>query len=476
MKRTVLLFSLFCLALVPALTAQDTYTGETRDAIDGRGVQNFQVELGNGFTVVLRGSDTDSISYRYAFEGNRLAHERNFNRAEFRLERQGGTALLSIQFPELEDMRREANQSWLQRLFGSDIRNFNIEKQELVIDMPQDLALQLGTRYSNVDIRSVGRDLQVSTRSGKVTVADIGGNLSVSNEYGNTTARNVEGQAHINSRSADIVLENIGGQTQIISPYSNIDLSDIRGTVGVQNQSGTVEATGIRGTLQVRGDYSSMNIREVEGGVTVQSRSGELTIENVPQLAFAGEYTDITARNLTGTEPSSIENRSASMNVRNVTGSLQISGEYLEVNLEDIRGDLSVENRSGSVTADGVQRTTNIQGEYLEIDLNRFSGAVLGIHNRSGDVNVESTGSLSQVNIQVTYGDVQFTLNEKYSGHYNFYARYGELTVPNLFTSNGRGVEIPDKQEDVLTGSIGNSQSRFEIQTQNGDITITANY
>lgn len=476
MKRTTLLVTLLFLALAPALSAQDTYTGETRDAIEARGVTNFQVELGNGFTVVLRGSDTDSISYHYQFEGNRLAHERNFNQAEFRLERQGATAMLSIQFPELEQMRRETNQSWLQRLFGSDIRNFNIEKQELRVNMPRDLAVHLATRYSDVDLSAIERDLEVTTRSGTVNIRDVGGNVNVRNEYGNATVEQVGGSLQLTSRSSDLAVRDVEGETRINSPYSNVEISDIRSRVSVQTQSGTLDAGQIRGPLQVQADYSKVTINGVEGAVSVRSRSGSLTVSDVPTLEFAGEYTDLQARNLTGSGTNTIGNRSASVNLTNVAGETRVTGEYMEVTLEDLRGDLHVQNRSGSVKGDGITHAARINGEYLDISLNRFSGSALHIRNQSGDVNVVSTGTLSQVDIQVTYGDVRFALGAAYNGRYSLSTQYGKLALGSSPFAVDLETDNPDARDQNVTGTVGTANNNFRIQARNGDVTVTASY
>lgn len=475
MKRLTLFLTLICLAFVPTLSAQETYTGMKIDSLDAGGISEFNVSLDNGFTVRIRGTETDRITYTYNFEGNRLAHQQRFRKAEMQLERQGATAVLRIAFPRVEKLETE-NRSWLQRLLGSGSWNVNTDTQELIVEMPRALSLRFSSRYSDLDLDGVGGDVTVQNRSGTIAVADVEGSLQVNNEYGNTTARNIAGNVRIESRSSDLVLREIGGSARVNSLYSNLDISQIGGEVHVQTQSGELEAERINGPLTVRADYTAMNIGEIGGQVQVQSRSGNLTVTGVPSLRFDGEYTDLNASRITGVEGVQVQNRSAEVALTGVEGPARVSGEYMEIRLEEIGGDLSVNNRSGSVEAAVVRGAARIDGEYMEIDLNDFRGNRLQVSNRSEDVNVESTGTLSEVDIRVAYGDVNFVMSEEYAGRYSLRTSYGALNLGASPFSPETGSFDPDARSQSVTGTVGGSDSNnFHIEARNGDVTVTLN-
>lgn len=472
MKKITILTLILIGSLAQTLAAQETYSGSKDGSLDAAGIDQFQISLDNGFTVQIRGSETDQIAYTYSFEGNRLAHEQKFVSADFRLERNGSIAHFQIRFPDLEDLEG-SDKSWMQRIFGSGNTNTYTEIQELIIEVPRDLEVQLQSRYSDVNITGIERNVRISNRSGSVAAAELNGNLQVNNEYGNTTAENVEGNVQIESRSADLTLQNIGGSARVNSLYSNLTISNIGNEVEIQTQSGQLEAEQISGPLTVQGDYTSMSINKIEGHVRVRSRSGDLTVSNIPSLEFNGEYTDIRGRQVTGTDGVNIQGRSSTIELGNIRGRAHIAGEYLEIRLENIQEDLSISNRSGSVDASGLEGAVRIDGEYNQIDLANFLGSQLQINNRSEDINVESTGTLSEVNIQVTYGDVTFTLANEFSGEYSLQTQYGELNLDsNIFPAENIDINTQSNHQSV-SGVLGSgSNNHFHIRTRNGDIII----
>lgn len=478
MKMPILFTALFFLALTPVLSAQDTWSGEKSGEIDGQNLEQIDITLDSGFDVQIRGTDAGRITYTYTFEGNRLAHERNFVRAGISLEKQGSTAELAIRFPELDELQNRQNTGWLQQLLGRDNRQLITEKQDLVIEVPADVILRFTSRYSNLDLAGVQKDVMITNRSGTVTVANLGGNLRVQNEYGNTSAENITGDIQVESRSSDITLHDIGGSARVSSLYSNLTISEVGGDLQIQTQSGEVETSDVGGMLRVHGDYTKMNIARVEGPVHVTSRSGELTVRETGDLQFEGEYTGIDARQLNGENGVRIKNRSGNIFLAGIEGPAAISGEYLEIELVDIRQALTVENRSGSVKGRRLAEDVRIQGEYNQIDLIDFSGSRLQISNRSSDVNVQSTGTLTSVDIQVQYGDVLFTMTEDYEGRYSLQTRYGEISsdlfpmeTADRITTTSEGGRSSDPK--AVSGTLGsNDRNRFVIHAENGNITI----
>jgi len=470
MKLTTLLIALtLTLAAHPA-SAQEEYKGNKKDQYDARGVREFDIRLDSGFDIQIRGKDTQNISYTYHFEGNQLAYERNFIQADIEFEKHGSRAVISIDFPDLKNI----GQNWVQQLLDTGKAELNATRQELILDVPQDLELRLSTRYSDVDISNIQRRTHIETRSGAVSADNIGGNLEIANEYGNSTIENIGGKLSLHSRSATIMAQNIAGETSINSSYSNLTLVDCESDVQINNRSGEIDIRGINGDARIESDYTKIKLMNISGKTNVTSQNGQVTAKQLPSLTVRGEYTDVEASEINGTEGVHIDGRSSNINVSTIRGPVNISGSYLEIRLNELNENLRISNQSGSVDASSVYGDVEFSGEYTEFDLNNYLGHRLQISNSSGDVNITAQKVLSEVTINTRYSDVRLEMKEPYQGRVYFEAMYGEIDTNLQITDlKEHSNEITERQIKILEGRVGEGTGTLSITAQSGNIVVT---
>lgn len=475
MKPLKIIVTFLLLLIYSTGYSQQMESGNKEGAVNADGVREIGINLGTGFTVTINGTDTDQISYQYSFEGNRLAYERNFKRAEFNLDKRGSKALLTVRFPELDDMK---DTGWVAQILNRDSYNFRIERQTLEISVPRAIAIRLQSRYSNVDVSNIERSVTIETRSGKVKADQLGGDLFIQNEYGNSTISDIRGNVELNSRSSsETTIKNVAGSVRANSFYSTMLLEDIQGDLDIQNRSGEMEVDRVQGTVTIQGDYTKIRLNDIPNDVNVESKSGSLIAQRLRTLRFSGEYTDVEASEITGTEGVDIKGRSSTITLKNVIGPAQISGEYLKIRLDEMSEEVRVSNRSGSVTGKNLYGSVGIDGEYTGVTLERYQGSKLRINNRSNDVSIHALGTLTEVDIRVVYGDVRLIMEEAYSGRLSLETRYGEISNNLRFSATDRDTDtrISSRNNNTkrISGTVGSDESNWiRIETQNGDIMI----
>jgi len=469
MRKITLLSITVWLIFTGPIHGQDTYKDSKNEEFDARGIREFHLNLDSGFDVRIKGTDTQKISYSYHFEGNRLAFERNFKQADVEWRKNAGFAVLTVRFPDLEDL--EPN--WVQQLLNNGGAELHASKQELVLEVPTDLAIELGTRYSDVKIENIRRSTRIHTRSGTVEARQIYADLHVENEYGDNTVSHVEGNLTVQSRSSSIRGEDISGKAEINSSYSNVYLQNIGADAKIRNLSGEIDLRDVRGTAEIESDYTKVQLENISGEVTVHSKSGKVTASSLTQLVVEGEYTNVEATRITGTEGVQIRGQSNEINLSSIKGAVSISGAYLNIRLSDILEDVRISNQSGSIHTRSVEGDVEIQSSFSDIQLENFLGHRLNISNQSGDVTIAAQKTISEAIIDSQYGNVNITLHQPFEGKIFLEALYGNIqTNLQIQKEESDTNRSGNRQISRIRGSVDSGSNVIHVTAQNGDITL----
>ena len=430
-------------------------SGSKKGSFDAAKFDELDWRIGAGMKISVQGSsNTQNITYTYNFDGNREAYEHYFENFEPVLESNGGRALIKVEFPK--NTNRKVN--------------YRVEKHELIITMPSEVMLRMMTRYSNVEISSLNRGVEVNNRSGQVKVEDVNQNVTVNNPYGRVLVTNVKGDVLISNRSANIDVREIIGRVKLDVSYSKINVSKINGELDISNRSANVNAFDIQGKLTAKGPYVNYELTNIEGGITMENRSASVDVSGTPHLLVKGGYVNINALNITGDDGVSIEGRSASVGLKDVRKSVVVTGSYINIDLENIGGNVNIENRSGKIEIDGLENSLNVSGQYLPIEVMNFNGPSVQINNRSGSIEIESTSQIRHVDIKSEHGDVGLELKQSFSGIIDLELRYGDIET-NLNLSDRNSIKEGNQQS--LTGIAGNKRdSKIRIRNRSGNITV----
>ncbi len=445
-----MLITVLFLLLPTLVQAQSgTKTGE----FNAQGIDQLSWTIDTGMKITFDGSSTDKISYTYTFEGNEEAYQHFFENFDPKFETFGSEAQVTIDFPAHKNRTV----------------NHRIKKHELQITLPSDLLLQVQTRYSNVNVRNILRGLYADNRSGQVRASGIRQGLTISNPYGKIMVTDTEGDVLISNRSGNVDVQGVTGAVKVDASYSKLNISKVNGDLEIENRSGVVNAFDIKGNITAKGPYVEYELTNIEGGIRMDNQSSKVSVNTALFLNADGNYLNITAENITGTEGVYVKGRSANLRFSDIRSHVQIQGRYLNITLSDVGGNGIINNHSGDIDINGLEGNLLIDGQYLPVDVRNFRGTELRINNRSGSVRVEAVEPLNIADIESEYGDVELNLKSGFEGVVDFEVRYGDINS-NLSIAVEQNVK--DRNEERIVGKIGNGSGRITIVNRSGDIKV----
>jgi hypothetical protein len=440
MKRTGITTIIFLLLIMTSWA--QTQTGVRSDAVSAEGVEQLELMIDNGFTIDIEGTETDSISYIYEFEGNELTYKAQFKDVDIDLEKAGSKVALSFDFPSFNNYKGNGNfiERLLHRLFGGETYRFDIEQQQLTIKVPRELSITSTTEFADITLTEVDGRHEIQNRSGVLNISNSQGELEVENAFGSTVIRDFVGDVIVSGPSADIKLQNIEGNVDSNGAFSEQDIRSIKGDLAVQNRSGSINIYDVQGHARIKSSFCNINMKNIQGWVSVTSRSGD--------LSMADMHDDVT-----------------------------IKGSFMDVEISNIEGELQAENESGSFKAAKVKGSVLFLGSYSNFDLVQYQGHELKLKNRSGDIHVQAMKKLNYVNIENNFDDVDMVLAEPFEGQLHLESTFGSIQTNLPVQMQGDNPEDHKPLNgDRIIGWIGSEQNdKLKIIVANGSIKIESN-
>ncbi len=429
--------------------------GTKEGEFDLEGITQLEVLVDAGMEITVKGDNSSRLTYKYYFKGNKLAYERYFENFDPELKQRGGEAMFEIDFPNI-NIKNET---------------FRVDEHRLEITLPSELLLRLRSRYSQIEVDNIQLGLEVENRSGSVKARNISQTVRIYNDYGSIVAMNIDGELFIANRSASIDVQEIIGAVQISANYSKMNISKVDGDLDITNRSGVINAFDINGSITGSGPYIDYELTNIDGDIRVDNKSGKIAINSARSLRVVGDYTHVNASNITSFEGVSIEGRSANVDLKNIEGNVIVTGQYLNIDLEKVKGAASISNRSGKLFINDLEKDLTFRGEYVPISARNLKGANLNIDNKSGDMDIETVSDMENVIIKSNYGDVELFMKSEFNGEIKIETKYGKLNSD--FTITGEQIaEFSNRR--IITGTVGNASGngKMEIITQNADVTI----
>ena len=257
------------------------------------------------------------------------------------------------------------------------------------------------------------------------------------------------------------------------------------GLVRVENLAGRVEFSAWdRAEAQVRGEagdsVEEVIIRETSNGILVEVRNRKnqrnidgtdlyLRIPAGARIEAEGVSSDFSVR----------DNRGESIDIRTVSGDLEIEADTARLELHSVSGDIEFVGRSGRTTVEAVSGDVTLSGADGEVkvstvsgDLTLESGAVsrAQFESVSGELRLDlALADEGRLSCESMSGDVEIRLPaeqqaafsaQSYSG--NVRSDFGEVAR----TARGPG--------SMLEAQIGANGARIRLETFSGDIAIRA--
>jgi len=256
------------------------------------------------------------------------------------------------------------------------------------------------------------------------------------------------------------------------------------GLVRVENLAGHVElAAWDRAEVQVRGeaadDVEEVVVRETSNGVlvAVRNRKGQRNIKGtdlylrIPAARIEAEGVSADFR-VKGS-------RGESIDVRTVSGDLEVEAETARLDLHSVSGDIGFSGRAARTTVEAVSGDVTLSGVDGEIKASTVSGdlSLVGgelsrgqFESVSGELRLElALAGEGRLSCDSMSGDVELRLPAAQQA--NFSAQSFSGTIRSDFGEVGRVARGPGSMLDAQVGSNG---ARIRLETFSGDISIRA--
>ena len=216
-----------------------------------------------------------------ADEAKRLA-----SMLELEITRRDHVLRISTEYPK-QDKEKRSLLSYL-------LNRYPRMQLELILSVPDGLALEVETASGDVSIDDMQNEIDVTAASGDVEMKRIGGTLAVHVASGDIDITDVAGNVKLVSASGDVKGRNIAGDCVINTTSGDIDLSGIDGDLELRSVTGDATIDGV-GSVEYNGMSGSGRFIDVRGGVSASAASGDLSLQLVP----AGDF-DYTVRTSSG--------------------------------------------------------------------------------------------------------------------------------------------------------------------------------
>ena len=238
-------------AALPAGLAAQQYTSPRDAVVDARGATRVRVSAAAGSLRIEGRPGLREVRIR----GVARASDRKYLDA-MRLvaDRRGSEVRVEVEMPQVRVMLGR-----VQRVL------------DLVIEVPEGMAMDVGDSSGDVEIRRVGA-LRVDDSSGELTIEDVRGDVDVTDSSGGVSITQVAGGVRVSDSSGELSISGVRRDVVVDEDSSGeIDVRDVRGDVLVREDgSGGIRVDGIGGDLTVRDDGS--------GGVRVGRVAGTVRL------------------------------------------------------------------------------------------------------------------------------------------------------------------------------------------------------
>ena len=149
----------------------------------------------------------------------------------------------------------------------------------LDISVPRGATVDATGSLGDIDITSIGGDVEVSSENAGVRLQDVAGNVKVDTRKSDLVrCTGVKGTLDLRGRGTDVELEKIAGQVTISGDYTgSVSLRDLAEPVRVQNMRTELNVQRILG--EIRFDRGSLNVQNVEGPLRLTTRATDVSLD-----------------------------------------------------------------------------------------------------------------------------------------------------------------------------------------------------
>lgn len=244
-------------------------------------------------------------------------------------------------------------------LNGLDRDRANIKTINLVIKVPENIALDLKNEFGKIIVDSIAGKTTIYDKNGSISVKNVTGVLEVTNEFGSIT------------------VDSIKGDSKVINKNGSINISNIDGSLYTENKFGSITVKGIKNNLEANGENGRVSMQDIGGDVISRNKFGTIELKNAVGT--------VKLSNNNG----SINFENSQVITKNITMDSKFGSVTLRVPREQ-QGNFKLHTKLG-----GIKNNFNlpVKKTNTESDVNSSigdSGVEFNINNENGSININS--------------------------------------------------------------------------------------
>ena len=234
----------------------------------------------------------------------------------------------------------------------------------------------------------------------------------------------------------------------------------------LDNRNGGVSVRDLTGNQNIVDRYGEVEVRNVTGDLQLENRNGGVTVQDVTgAVSINNRYSNTTVKNIGGSLE--IDTRNGSVDVSGVKGNAAIANSYAPITVENVQGTLTITGRNNSLDVQHVEGDLKADNSYQNVNIRDPRGAV-AVNSRNGEVAVSfERPPQKDVVISSRYGNVTLELPSAASFNLDARTQYGNVN------SEFDGIRTTSSRNDQsLTGQTGQGGPLIRVDLRNGNIQI----
>ena len=234
----------------------------------------------------------------------------------------------------------------------------------------------------------------------------------------------------------------------------------------LDNRNGRIVVQDLTGDQNVNNRYGDVEIRNITGKVELENRNGGVTVEDVTgSVGINNRYSNTTVKNVGG--DLRIDTRNGSVDVSRVKGNATIDNSYAPINVEEVQGSLTITGRNNSVDVQHIEGDIRADSSYQNVTINDPRGAVT-VTSRNGDLVLTfDRVPTKDVSIDARFANVTLELPSSSAFRIQGRTEFGDVV------SDFEGLSIDrSNRERIIKGQVRENGPQLNISTRNGDIRI----
>ncbi len=240
----------------------DSQHFEKKFSVAAGGTLRVKTDIGN---VRVTGGSGTEVSVVADMHGR----ERDLNRFRMSADQQGNDV----------EVRGEA-----EHMGGSWFSGFNNFDVDIIITVPRQYNLDVKTSGGNVEVSTIAGNVEGETSGGDVAVTDVEGPVTVGTSGGTVTAEKVKGNARLVTSGGDVHAKAIAGDVIAKTSGGNVELDGAEGAVDARTSGGNVYVRLTGKGKDLHAETSGGNIdfdvpRDLAADLDLSTSGGEVTCD-----------------------------------------------------------------------------------------------------------------------------------------------------------------------------------------------------